>query len=155
MENPRGRIISVKHSEPTPYALVEVDATVQCARCAAGKGCGAGLLGGSSGSRRIEALIGAGLAVSEGDEVRIELEPRNLLRASLIVYGVPLVSAVTAAALAYWADLRDLDAALAALGGIVFGLFLARFRLGKSDCLRQFTPTVIERIAVQSRSVGF
>ena len=154
MENPRGRIISVKHSEPSAYALVEVDATVHCARCAAGKGCGAGLLGGTTGSRRVEALIGAGLAVSEGDEVRIELEPSNLLRASLIVYGAPLGSAIAAAALAYLADLGDLNAALSALGGIVAGLFFARSRLRKSDCLRQFTPTVIERIAVQHRPAG-
>lgn len=154
MEHPRGRIISVEQSELSQYALIEVDATVQCARCAAGKGCGAGLLGGLSGSRRIEALIGAGLTVSEGDEVRIELEPRTLLQASLIVYGVPLVSAIVAAALAYLADLDDLDAALAALGGIVAGLFIARFRLRKANCLRQFTPTVIERIAVQHGPVA-
>ncbi|MGB5625274.1 MAG: SoxR reducing system RseC family protein [Woeseiaceae bacterium] len=154
MEHPRGRIISVQHSELPPYALVEVDTMVQCARCAAGKGCGAGLLGGTTGSRRVEALIGAGLTVSEGDEVRIELEPRNLLQASLIVYGVPLVSAIVAAALAYSADLGDLDAALAALGGIVAGLLFVRFRLRKANCLRQFTPTVIERIAVQRGRVG-
>jgi len=154
MDNPHGRIISVKHSEPTPYALVEVDATVHCARCAAGKGCGAGLLGATTGSRRVEALVGAGLAVSEGDEVRIELEPSNLLRASLIVYGTPLVAAIGAAAIAYWADLGDLYAALAALSGVIAGLSIAQFRLRKSDCLRQFTPTVIERIAGQHRPAG-
>jgi sigma-E factor negative regulatory protein RseC len=154
MEHPRGRIISVQHSELSPYALVEVDTTVQCSRCAAGKGCGAGLLGGTTGSRRVEALIGAGLTVSEGDEVRIELEPGNLLQASLIVYGVPLVSAIVAAALAYSADLGDLDAALAALGGVVAGLLFARFRLRKANCLRQFTPTVIERITVQHSRAG-
>lgn len=154
MEHPRGRIISLQHSEHAPCALVEVDATVQCARCAAGKGCGAALLGGTTGSRRVEALIGAGLTVSEGDEVRIALEPRNLLQASLIVYGAPLVAAIAAAALAYLADLGDLDAAMAAIGGIAIGLLFARFRLRRANCLRQFTPTVIERIAVRHSSVG-
>lgn len=154
MEHPRGRIISLQYSEHSPYALVEVDATVQCARCAAGKGCGAGLFGATTGSRRVEAFIGAGLTVSEGDEVRIALEPGNLLQASLIIYGAPLVSAIVAAALAYLADLGDLHAALAAMGGIVVGLFFARFRLRKANCLRQFTPTVIERIAVQHSPVG-
>lgn len=102
----------------------------------------------------MEALIGAGLTVSEGDEVRIALEPRNLLQASLIVYGAPLVAAIAAAALAYLADLGDLDAAMAAIGGIAIGLLFARFRLRQANCLRQFTPTVIERIAVRHSSVG-
>jgi len=154
MEHPRGRIISLQHSEHAPHALVEVDTTIQCARCAAGKGCGAALLGGTTGSRRVEALIGAGLTVNEGDEVRIALEPGNLLQASLIVYGVPLGSAIVGAALAYLAGLGDLDAAMTAIGGIVIGLFIARFRLREAGCLRKFTPTVIERIAVQHSPVG-
>lgn len=148
MENPRGRVIAVTSTDAPPHALVEVDAAVQCARCAEGKGCGAGLFGGTAGSRRIDALIGAGLSVAEGDEVRIELAPSNLLRASLIVYGVPLAGAVVAALMAYAAGLGDLHAAMAAIGGIVAGLLLARARLRRAGCLRRFTPTVVERIAV-------
>lgn len=154
MENPRGRVIAVNNVENSPHALVEVDAAAQCARCATGRGCGAGLLGGTAASRRIDALIGAGLTVSEGDEVRIELAPRNLLRASLIVYGMPLSGAVAAALMAYAAGLGDLYAALAAIGGIAAGLLLARTRLRKEGCLRRFTPTVIERIAVPGPSTG-
>ncbi|MGI9237196.1 MAG: SoxR reducing system RseC family protein [Woeseiaceae bacterium] len=147
MENPRGRVVAVNSSKPSPRALVEVDAIVQCARCAQGRGCGAGLLGGSSGSRRIEALISADLTIGAGDEVRIELAPSDLLRASLIVYGAPLFGAVVGALAAYSAGLGDLYAALAAIAGIVSGLLLARTRLRKTGCLRRFTPTVVERIS--------
>lgn len=148
MENPRGRVIAVTHAEHSSHVLVEVDASVTCPRCERGKGCGAGLLGGRSGSRRIEALIGAGLVVREGDEVRIELAPSTLLEASFIVYGLPLIGAVLGAVLAYLAGLGDSYAALAALGGIAAGLLAARARLRTAKCLRQFTPTVIERLTI-------
>ncbi|MGB5576097.1 MAG: SoxR reducing system RseC family protein [Woeseiaceae bacterium] len=131
---------------PAPQALVEVDASVSCARCAEGKGCGAGLLGRTSGSRRIDALIAGGLTVGEGDDVRIELAPSNLLRASMIVYGLPLSGALLGAALAYFVGLGELYAATASIGGILAGLVLARLRLRKTSCLRQFTPTIVERL---------
>ncbi len=134
--------------EPAPHALVEVDASINCARCAEGKGCGAGLLGRTSGSRRVEALIASGLTVGEGDEVRIELAPNNLLQASMIVYGLPLSGAVLGAALAYFFGLGELYAAMAALGGILAGLMVARLRLQRATCLRQFTPTIVERLPV-------
>lgn len=146
MDNPRGRVIAVTGFAPAPQALVEVDASVSCARCAEGKGCGAGLLGRRPGSRRVDARIAGGLTVGEGDEVRIELAPSNLLRASMIVYGLPLCGAVLGAALAYVVGLGELQAALAAVGGILAGLVLARQRLRKTSCLRQFTPTIVERL---------
>ena len=146
MKNPRGRVIAIERVEPSPHALVEVDASISCARCAEGKGCGAGLLGGDSGRRRVDALIGVGLAIREGDEVRIELAPSNLLQASLIVYGLPLSGAVLGAALAYFAGVDEPYAATAALGGVVVGLLIARLRLRTSQCLRQFTPTIVERL---------
>jgi len=145
MENPRGRVIAVNSNAASPHALVEVDAVVECARCAEGKGCGAGLLGASTGSRRVDALIRAGLSVSEGDEVCIELAPKNVLHASLIVYGWPLGGAVIAAFIAYSAGLGDAYAALAAIAGLSTGLLLARRQLRSSRCLRRFTPMVVEQ----------
>lgn len=152
MDNPRGRVIAVAGFEPAPYALVEVDASVSCARCAEGRGCGAGLLGRTSGSRRVDALIASGLMVREGDEVRIELAPSNLLQASMIVYGLPLAGGVLGAGLAYLVGLAELYAAMAALGGIFVGLMAARLRLRRASCLRQFTPTVVERLTVAAMS---
>ena len=154
MENPRGRIIAIEQGEGANFALVEVNAPVPCARCAAGKGCGAGLIGGTRESRRVEALVGHGVTIGEGDEVMIELKPENLLKASLIVYGLPLSTAIIASAFAYFAGFGDMAAALAALGGVALGLVVARARLRQSACLRRFTPTIIERIAIQRPPLG-
>ena len=44
MENPTGRVVSLVDKRSGARAVVEVDAASACPRCAAGKGCGAGLL---------------------------------------------------------------------------------------------------------------
>lgn len=154
MENPRGRIISVERVDTTPRVLVEVDASTSCRRCREGKGCGAGLFGSDAKSRRFEALIGEGVDVKEGDDVRIELAPANLLQASLTVYGLPLSGAILGAVFAYLAGLAELYAAVAALGGIVAGFVVARRRLQRASCLTQFTPTIVERLPFDGSSVG-
>jgi len=97
MDNPRGRILSLTHDANPPRAVVEVTTSLRCARCVAGKGCGAGLIGGSSEPRRIDAQVASGLDLREGDEVRIELAPDDLLHASLLAYGLPLAGAVIGA----------------------------------------------------------
>lgn len=144
MDSPRGLVIQLESSGPAVLAEVEVDAASSCARCAAGKGCGAGLLAGSK-RRRVRALVADGVEIREGDEVRIELAPRNLLRASWLVYGVPLTAAVLTAALAYLLDFGDAAAALVAIAGLVVGLLIAHRRLRAAGCLRDFTPTIVGR----------
>ena len=148
MENPRGRIISVHVVNSDSYAVIEIESNAACARCAAGKGCGAGLLGGDAAMRRVEAMIASGVTVQQGDEVFISLEPKNLLQAAMLVYGMPLSGAVLAAIAAYGLGLGDLAAALTALAGMGAGFFLARLKLQDSRCLRQFVPTVTGRAPV-------
>ncbi len=146
MENPRGRILAVLNDTNPPRAVVEVTASLRCARCVAGKGCGAGLVGGSSEPRRIDALISSGVDVREGDEVRIELAADDLLHASLLAYGLPLVGALTGAGIAWTLGLGDLASAAVALGGIAVGLLFGRHRLRRGNCLEQLTPTITERL---------
>jgi len=147
MENPQGRILSVHRNDTPPHAVVEVASSIQCARCAAGKGCGAGIFGGDEKPRHVDALIARDLDLGEGDQVRIELAPHNLLRASLIVYGLPLLGALAGAAGAWSMGMSDLGAAAAALTGVGIGILAGRRRLQRTGCLRTFTPTVTARIA--------
>jgi len=147
MESPQGQILSIHLNDSPPHAVVEVAASIRCARCAAGKGCGAGIFGGDAKPRRIDALIAHDLNLAEGDRVRIELAPNNLLRASWIVYGLPLIGALTGAAGAWLSGTGDLGAAIAALAGAGVGMFAGRLRLQRSECLRAFTPVVTARIA--------
>ncbi len=147
MKNPQGHIVSVRSDESGTRAIVEVDSVVVCERCESGKGCGAGLLGRESGEKRVEAVVAENLSVERGDLVSVVLAPRNILRAAVIVYGYPLFGAVSAASIVFGAGLGDAYGAIAALIGLVSGILLARFRLGNTRCLRDFTPTIVDRLS--------
>ncbi len=129
------------------HAIVTVEAAAVCPRCAAGKGCGAGLLGANGGERQVEASIRPGVSVATNDIVEIALAPASLLRAALIVYGLPMLGAGIGAAIAYTMSLGDAAAALLAVAGLACGLLLGRWRLSKAACLRRYLPMVERRIA--------
>lgn len=139
MQSQQGTVIALESGADGTRALVEVDIAAVCPRCAAGKGCGAGL--GLQRNRRVEARVPSGARIGAGDTVELALAPNNVLRAAVIVYGWPLAGAAAAAALAYLAGQGDAGAALAAVAGLGAGLALARRRL--RGCLRDFTPEVI------------
>lgn len=145
MNNPRGTVVSIIRDAGGARAVVEVDVEEVCARCAAGRGCGAGIMSGRPGSKRLELAVRPDLDLAEGDDVRIELAPGNVLRAALIVYGLPLAGAVCGAALAYANTLGDGGAAVLAIAGLFAGALIGRRRLGREDCLARFTPTVSGR----------
>jgi sigma-E factor negative regulatory protein RseC len=148
MEQATGHVVALETGSAPLRAEVEVIAEVACARCASGRGCGAGLLGANEKNRRVHALIAAGVDIHEGDEVRIELSSQQLLRASWLVYGLPLVAAVIATGVAYLLGLDDFYAVVAAVFGGAAGLVLARRQLSSASCLHRFTPTIIARLPV-------
>ncbi|MCJ7591598.1 MAG: SoxR reducing system RseC family protein [Woeseiaceae bacterium] len=146
MKNPEGQVMAVSADAGGAVALLTVNTELACERCRAGRGCGAGLLGGRSQDRQVEARVTAGLEIEIGDIVSVSLEPRHLLRAAVMVYGYPLFGAVLAAIAALSLELGDVAAALFALTGLVTGMAIARYQLQSSHCLREFTPVVIERL---------
>jgi sigma-E factor negative regulatory protein RseC len=150
MRNPQGQIISMSSAGSQRQVVVEIESAVVCERCESGKGCGAGLLGSQQANKRVAAAVADDLDISTGDRVSIALAPQNVLRAAIIVYGYPLSGAVFAAFIAYTLRLGDIAAALAALVGLATGLLLAKKRLQNASCLREFTPTVIERLPAAS-----
>ena len=80
----------------------------------------------------------------EGDQVRLTLESSRLLRASLLVYGLPLIGAMILLSLGWllFSPLTDTLAALFAVAGLAAGLAVSRWRLNRRDCLRNFVPTI-------------
>jgi sigma-E factor negative regulatory protein RseC len=146
MNQVQGKVVSVSVSGGASSAFLEIDPLAACPRCANGRGCGAGVFATTGGPRRIDALVAPGLSVVPGERVALELEPRSLLRAALIVYGLPLTGAVSGALLAWLAGSGDGVAAGAALAGLALGLALGRRRLGQASCLRDFTPVVTKHL---------
>ncbi len=152
MDNPRGTVLSLVDSADGVHAIVNVEAAAVCPRCAAGKGCGAGLFGSSGGERQVEASIRPGVRIATNDIVEITLAPASLLRAALIVYGLPMLGAGIGAVIAYSMSLSDAAAALLAVAGLACGLLLGRWRLSKAVCLRRYLPMVERRVAASGGS---
>ena len=146
MASPQGRILSIYPDADPPCVAVEIAAAPICPRCASGKGCGAGIFSGDK-PRSVDAFLARGLAVQEGDRVSIELASDNLLRAALLVYGLPLTGAVIASAAAWLLGADDLIAAAMAVLGTGVGMTIGRMRLRKAHCLRNFVPTVTARLS--------
>ncbi|MCH6549839.1 MAG: SoxR reducing system RseC family protein [Proteobacteria bacterium] len=145
MDSPVGRIVSVAPG----HATVMVDAALVCARCAAGKGCGAGLLTGASRSRLIDVSVTPGMDLKPGDDVRLTLAPSHLLRAAVLAYGMPLAGVIIALGIAWMMSrtLNDVLAVTLAICGLVAGALFGRHFLNQDDCLKNLVPTVSERNA--------
>ena len=122
---------------------VRVDKAVGCARCAAGKGCGAGLTGNAGQTLELELPIpDAGMPLRVGDSVRLNLLPGNLLRAALLAYGVPLAGAALAAATAFALGASEPVSVTAALAGLVAGMIVSAFRTRRLSCLDNLSPHI-------------
>jgi len=148
MDSPVATIISISNGK----AIVAVSRTVACARCAAGKGCGAGLLSGKSKPVNLAVPVPETLDLQVGDKVILELSPDSLLRASFLVYGLPLIGLISALILGWLfaGPLSDGYAVGLAIVGLVTGLLVGRARIGRNRCLEQFVPTISARVPLTS-----
>jgi sigma-E factor negative regulatory protein RseC len=146
MKDPQGTIVEIIRDSGGVRAIVEVEPGIACARCAAGRGCGAGILSGRAGNSRLEVAVDHDLELGEGDAVNISLAQGNVLRAAMYVYGLPLAGAAAAALLAYVLALGDGGAAAMALAGLLGGAMISRYRLTSASCLARFTPTVSRHV---------
>ena len=140
MDSPSGKIVAVGSTS----ALVEVARTPACPRCAAGKGCGAGLLSGTQKAAVLEVPLVERSGLRVGDEVVLVLKPLYLLRATLLVYGLPLAGIVSALTAGWLVSrpLTDGAAVALAVAGLAAGLIAGRWRLKRQACLTQFVPTI-------------
>jgi sigma-E factor negative regulatory protein RseC len=143
MDSPVATITSISNG----MATLTVSRSVACARCAAGKGCGAGLLGGNQKPARIQVPLPDEMGLRVGDQVCLELSPESLLRASFLVYGLPLVGVVTALLIGWFVagPLPDTSAIGLAIAGLLIGLAVGRARIGRNRCLERFVPAISGR----------
>lgn len=104
-----GKVIEVK----SDIALVELARTKACKAC---KAC----LGSSNADKMLTEARNL-VSASVGDEVYLEVESRNVLLASMIVYIIPLFSMILGYLLGSFCVARLLDPHNAEAGGITLG----------------------------------
>lgn len=91
----------------------------QCQRCLSGQGCGAGVFGRLFPSRSTSLTLNDRHSFEPGERVRVGLRPAQLLRAALVLYGLPLAGFLTGLLLG---QLLWPDQAFGELFALVLGL---------------------------------
>ena len=117
-----GTVVSVKGRE----AWVQTIRESACQSCSARHGCGQKTLAQLTGGQARQIRVANTLNAQPGDQVTVAIHESALLRASLLVYALPLVLMVLATIMA--AGLlpgRDGPAVVAALAGLVGGLLIS------------------------------
>jgi sigma-E factor negative regulatory protein RseC len=147
-DRPEARVLAIAAGRER--ATVSVDPALVCARCAAGRGCGAGLFGQRRRPAVIEAKVAAGITLSPGDRVRLEFLASELVRAAWLAYGLPLAGLLVAVLVATRvAPGNDLAAVAWAALGLLAGAWYGRRSLLDSGCLGRCVPTVSEKLPPQ------
>ncbi len=124
-----GIVCELRRTAFGALAQVRVEAVRSCPRCAAGRGCGAGLIARRSRVARVDVPCGAESGFEIGQPVTVSVAGRPLFRIALAAYGLPLAGIVLGSGAAWLAGVGESFAILAAAGGLAGGAGLARCRL--------------------------
>jgi sigma-E factor negative regulatory protein RseC len=128
---------------------VEVQRQPVCGQCAANKGCGSAVLQKVVGNKRNIFRVSGSLPVKVGDEVIIGVNENALVKGSLLIYAVPLLSMIVFALLAETIALRTLSiesdhtSVLGALVGLVVSVIGLRWHSRKTTNDPQYQPILL------------
>jgi sigma-E factor negative regulatory protein RseC len=114
-----------------------------CAECELSQGCGTGALGRLLGKRSKPLVIETDHDLKPGDRLHLGLSESALVKASLIVYGLPLLGMIVAGLLTSFAAVSEALIALAAGVGFIFGFKLAAY-LSRSLEDDHLTPYIVK-----------
>tara|TARA_R110000772_G_scaffold141114_4_gene250473 strand:- start:110307 stop:110792 length:486 start_codon:yes stop_codon:yes gene_type:complete len=140
-----GRVVALEADS----LWVETIRRSTCGSCAAQKGCGHGLLNrirdGQVGLVRVLPGQFSPAEYQIDDEVEIGIPDEVIVRGSLVVYMLPLLTLLAGAALAArWLPLSpDLAAGLGMLGGFAIGLLVVRWHAWRHRNDRRLQPVLM------------
>lgn len=150
-----GRVVAVD-----PQGLwVETIRQSTCGSCAAQKGCGHGLLNRYSDGKRgyIRVLPGdAGTGACEvDDQVRISIPEEVILRGSVVVYMLPLLTMLGAAAAGAQLSAENSEgfAMLGAVLGFATGFALVRWHAWRHKDDRSMQPTLLDVVPTGAQAL--
>lgn len=140
----RARVVAVENG----LAWVERPRQSACGSCATKGHCGTALLGDALVGGQVSRIaVRDTLGVQAGDEVILGLPEEGMLRASLLLYGLPLLGLV--GGLALFQPAGEGWALFAGMLGLTAGLVLLR-PLSRRIATRQAEPCILARIASPS-----
>ncbi|MDH5356175.1 MAG: SoxR reducing system RseC family protein, partial [Gammaproteobacteria bacterium] len=115
-----------------------------CSHCELNQGCGTGAIGRLLGHRSKSLVIETTFDLEPGDRVILGMPDSSFLKASLLIYGLPLFSLMLSAIAGQWlfegSEFKVL--VLASLG--FAGGFSVSARLARKNFASQFDPEILE-----------
>ena len=133
---------------------VETQRQSACGQCSANKGCGTAVIGKVVGNKRnrVRVIDPGGAAIRVGDEVVIGIEEQALVRGSLAIYLVPLLSlfffGLLGQTLAPQLAIANAEALSIAFGVVGLGAGFAWARLFSRSVMRdpRYQPVFLRRV---------
>lgn len=107
-----------------------------CGQCELGKGCGTGALGRLLGNRGRPLSLECREPLEPGDRIELRLPESALVRASLTLYGLPLLGMLASGLAAALVGLPEIAVAAVSAAGLYLGVKLASrlsVRLDRED----------------------
>lgn len=114
-----------------------------CGNCELSQGCGTGALGRLLGRRSRPLFIETEQDLEPGDEVLLALSESALVKASLTLYGLPLLGMVLAGLLASFAAAAEWLVVVAAIAGFFAGFRIAAYLTNRLED-GQSTPYIMD-----------
>lgn len=106
--------------------------------------CGVGALGRLLGRRDKLVITNGELNLKRGDHILLGIPERGLLRASMLVYGLPLLLLFVAATVAHLVgESSEVVVSVSALGGFFGGLYISSVLVDKRYAT-QLNPQVLQ-----------
>ena len=104
-----------------------------CGHCSLSASCGVGALGRLLGRRDKPIIINSELNLKRGDHILLGIPEKGLLRASLLVYGLPLLMLSLASIIAHlFTNGSEIAVPVSAGVGFLGGIYLSSILINKS-----------------------
>jgi sigma-E factor negative regulatory protein RseC len=142
----QARVVEIKEGK----LLLQVQRQSACGSCSASKGCGTSVLSNIVGQKFSRLQADNNINASVGDMVVVALPEKALVRASVVMYIIPVFGMFVFALLAdYFLDAtegHDLLIALSAIAGLLSGSIISRGYFSRRSSSEQFSPVVIRKV---------
>jgi len=125
-------------------AMIRMQRHSVCSQCELNKGCGTGAIGRLLGHRNKPLAIRNNFNLKVGDSVLLGLPDKAFLKASLLIYGLPLMALIGGGLLAQWAITESqLIVIIISTAGFITALYLSGI-IAKKYFSKQFDPHILE-----------
>lgn len=128
-------------------AEIEIIRTKPCGLCGQTQGCGIGLWGKIFSHKKNNIFLANHINAKVGDKVILSIEENYLLKTSLLLYGIPLISMFLGMVLlsSLSISLKDLYALFGGIAGFILGMFIVKL-ITKRQHDRLFKEAVMSKV---------